>query len=74
MYVFIVRELAKVVMFTILWGIPVLLAHLNQNNSFLWFFILSVIFTGIMFGHYEDLEKIDKGKKCNYNKDNDNDE
>ena len=67
--VFIVRELAKVVMFTILWGLPVLLAHINQNNYYLWFFVMSAIFSGLIFGHYEDLEKIDN-RKCNCNKDN----
>lgn len=70
MYIVIVRELAKVLMFIVLWSIPVLLAHINQNNNFLWFFILSVIFTLMVFLHYEDLEKINNRNKCNCRKDN----
>lgn len=67
--VFIVRELAKVIMFTVLWGIPVLLTHMNQSNYFLWFFIMSALFTVLLFEHYRELEKIDN-HKCNCDKTN----
>ena len=58
----IIRELSKLCMFIVLWAFPMLLAHWNGNNHFLWFFILSVISTIGVFSHYEDLSRIDKLK------------
>lgn len=56
---YIIREVGKLCMFVLIWGLPVLLSHLNENNNFLWFFILSLIVNVGMFQHYEDLEKLD---------------
>lgn len=56
---YILREMAKLAMFILLWGFPLLLAYLFKSNDYLWFLIVSVIVTGMMFSHYEDLEKID---------------
>lgn len=56
----IFRELSKLVMFTAIWGLPLYLSRVTGSYSYLWLFILSVIFTIGMFSHYEDLEKIDR--------------
>lgn len=55
----LLREFGKVVMFALLWALPFALAAHFNNTRYLWFFILSGIFTIAVFGHYEDLEKID---------------
>lgn len=57
--IYISREVSKLVLFTLLWGFPIFLAHINKDNHFLWFFIVSAFFTFVMFSHYESLEKID---------------
>lgn len=49
-------------MFIVTWAFPILLAHWNDNNRFLWFFILSVMVTLGIFSHYEELEKINNLK------------
>lgn len=62
---YIIREISKLCMFTILWAFPLLLTRWNGNNNFLWFFVLSLIVTVGVFSHYEDLEKIDNCKSDN---------
>ena len=61
----LIREISKLSMFTIIWLIPVQLSRWNNNNSFLWLFILSFIITLFVFLHYEDLEKNDNLKDDN---------
>lgn len=61
----LIREISKLSMFTIIWLIPVQLSRWNNNNSFLWLFILSLIITLFVFFHYEDLEKNDNPKDDN---------
>lgn len=56
----LIREISKLVMFTILWAFPLWLSKDTGNYNYLWFLILSVIFTMVMFTHYEDLERVDK--------------
>ena len=58
----VVRELAKVIMFTILWGIPVFLSYINHSNSFLFLLLGSVLSTGFLIGHYESLDNHDNLK------------
>lgn len=55
----IIREISKLCMFVVLWGFPLVLSRWNEDNRFLWFFALSFIATVGVFGHYEDLERID---------------
>ena len=62
---YIIREISKLCMFTLLWAFPLLLTRWNGNNNFLWFFVLSLIVTVGVFSHYEDLEKIDNCKSDN---------
>ena len=56
----LIREISKLAMFTILWGFPLWLSKDTGNYNYLWFLILSVTFTMAMFGHYEDLERVDE--------------
>lgn len=56
----VVREISKLVMFAILWGFPFWLSKDTGNYDYLWFLMLSVLFTMAMFTHYEDLERVDK--------------
>ena len=65
----VVREIGKLCMFAILWGFPVLLSRWNENNNFLWLFILSTIITVGVFSHYEDLEAIYKIEELNEDND-----
>lgn len=53
----VVREICKLIMFTLLWAIPVLAAYWNHNNYFLFLFAVSIIATVGLFSHYEDLSK-----------------
>lgn len=55
----ITREISKLLMFTIAWAIPILLAKLFINTNFLWLFLLSIILTAAIFSHFEDLAKIE---------------
>lgn len=59
---YIIREISKLCMFTILWTFPLLLAYWNEDNDFLWFFALSLVATVGMFSHYEDLERFSNYK------------
>ena len=56
----LIREISKLVMFTILWAFPLWLSKDTGNYNYLWFLMLSVTFTMAMFTHYEDLERVDK--------------
>lgn len=53
MLIKIVREVTKMIMFIIFWGLPTLLAHWSADSSFLWFYIGSALGTIILFEHYE---------------------
>lgn len=61
----IVREICKVIMFVILWGLPVLLSWMNNDNKYLWLFCVSVLGTIWLFNHYEDLERIIEHSEIN---------
>ena len=65
--VYLIREISKLCMFTILWAFPIALAHMFNSNYYLWFFILSLIVNVGMFSHYESLEKIDALKNIGNN-------
>lgn len=70
--IYLIREISKLCMFTILWAFPIVLARMFDSSSYLWFFALSIVSTIGMFSHYEDLEKIDAFKsKTNNDKEND---
>lgn len=56
----VMREISKLVMFTMLWAFPLWLSKDTGNYNYLWLLILSVTFTMAMFTHYEDLERVDK--------------
>ena len=56
----LIREISKLVMFTILWAFPLWLSKDKAKYNYLWFLLLSVTFTMTMFTHYEDLERVDK--------------
>lgn len=56
----IVREISKLAMFAMLWAFPLWLSKDTGNYNYLWFLMLSVVFTMAMFTHYEDLERVDK--------------
>lgn len=58
-YIKIIREISKLIIFIILWGFPLVLSRWNEDNSFLWFFALTVIVTAGVFSHYETLDKVD---------------
>lgn len=64
----IIREIAKLVMFIILWATPIVLVKMLGSSSYLWFFLMSFLGTVALFGHYEDLEK------CSYAEDEKDDE
>lgn len=55
----ITREISKLVMFTIAWAIPIILAKMFGNTNLLWLIILSAIITIGVFSHFEDLERIE---------------
>lgn len=56
----IIREISKLCMFVVAWALPLLLARWNENNLFLWLFVLSLIITVGIFSHYEILEELDR--------------
>ena len=56
----IVREIVKFALTIVGWGFPIILAYINYNMRFLWFFVLSVFLTTGLWNHYENLERIDK--------------
>ena len=56
----IFRELSKLIMFAAIWGLPLYLLKVTGSYSYLWFFVMSALFTIGMFSHYEELEKIDR--------------
>lgn len=58
-FVTVVRELCKLLMFTMLWAFPIVLARMFDSAGYLWFFALSLVCTSAMFSHYEDLERTD---------------
>lgn len=64
----IIRELCKFCMVALSWLFPVFLSRWNDNNGFLWFFILSFVLTVGIFSHYECLESVYRYNK-NSNKD-----
>lgn len=67
MVVAIIRELCKLIMFIVLWGLPLLISYWNKNNYYLFLLICSGVFTILLFHHYETLEESD-----NYINDNNN--
>lgn len=70
--IYIIREISKLSMFTILWLFPIFLARWNENNNYLWFFILSLIVTVGVFSHYEDLERLESHNHFNEEEDGTN--
>ena len=67
----IVREIVKLLMFTILWALPIILVKLLGSSYYLWFFALSLLGTVGLFSHYEDLERCNT---CCFNSDTEDDE
>ena len=59
----VIREISKVIMFTLMWGMPILLAYLFKNTDMLWFYALTFVCTFVMFGHYEDIAKEETSKE-----------
>lgn len=55
----VIREVSKIVMFVVIWCIPVLIYRWTEKSGFLWLFIVSILVTVGIFSHFEDLEKID---------------
>lgn len=55
----VIREFAKLIMFLALWTFPMYLARVTGHYEYLFFFIVSLLGTLMLFTHYEDLEKID---------------
>lgn len=51
------REICKLLMFTILWTIPIVISKLTDNYNYLWLFALSILMTMYLFLHYECLEE-----------------
>ena len=54
------REIIKLAMFIIIWGLPLYLSRTMGDSSYLWLLILSFILNIGLFDHYEDLERIDR--------------
>ena len=67
----IVREIVKLIMFTIIWLIPVFLARWNSNNYYLWLFVVSALVTAGVFDHFEIIVYYESG---NTDEDNGSDE
>ena len=65
--VYLIREISKLCMFTILWAFPIVLAYMFRSNYYLWFFLLSLIVNVGVFSHYESLEKVDALKNIGNN-------
>lgn len=56
----ITREIAKVLMFGLLWAFPLSLLKETGNGYYLFFFALSFFGTFAVFGHYEGLARIEE--------------
>ena len=48
----VVREIVKLLMFAILWSLPLATSYLTGKSTY-WLYIVSVIGSFIMFSHYE---------------------
>jgi hypothetical protein len=57
-----IREISKVILFTVVWATPFIMAHLHGAWYLLLIFI-SIFASFLVFGHYEDLEIIDGTNK-----------
>lgn len=57
------REVAKTLMFTVIWLMPVAVADIFGKPKFLLLFIISFFVTLTVFNHYEDLEKFERISK-----------
>ena len=57
----IVRELVKFGITVFYWVIPIYLRNVTEDNSFLWFFIISFLLTCVTFAHYENLADAENG-------------
>ena len=57
------KELAKAIMFTVIWLMPVAVAQIFDKPKFLALFVISFFVTLTVFSHYEDLDKINRHKK-----------
>ena len=68
----VVREVAKLAMFTLLWGFPMYLVRITGVYSFLWLLLASAFFTFVMFLHYEALEYMDNVTNIEQNNDEEN--
>ena len=58
-----VREVVKLTMFIIIWGIPIYLADRYKDSDYLWLFLACVLVMSWVFSHYEDLENVQKNNK-----------
>lgn len=57
------KELAKAIMFTVIWSMPVAVTYILNKPKFLALFIVSFFVTLTVFSHYEDLEKLEHIRK-----------
>ena len=57
------RETVKLIMFTVLWAVPFLAAKTFGSPWYLLLIFISMIMTFMLFGHYEDMEKISRASE-----------
>lgn len=62
--IYLVREIAKICMFAILWAFPLLLIKWTGNGWYVLLFTVSIILTMGLFAHFEKLEEIDHNQNC----------
>lgn len=54
----IMIELGKLIQFTIIWGLPLLLTYIFDSRYFLFMFIISAVMNYGLWEHYEYITKI----------------
>ena len=59
----VVRELSKLIMFTVIWAMPLITAKMFGSNYYLWLLVVSFICTIMLFTHFEDIEESEVTKK-----------
>lgn len=52
----VAREIVKLLMFAILWALPLATDYLTGKSSY-WLYIVSIIGSFIMFSHYETVKE-----------------
>lgn len=64
------REISKLIIFALVFAMPVVVARMFDSASYLWLYFVSAVFLLSLHNHYETLERIDIFKD-NYKDDND---